>query len=63
MTVAEETDLRVCGKCGRPQCRDCWDFSNGQCGRCHWIVEDLPEALRPYVVAAPAGGSERSGRY
>jgi hypothetical protein len=60
MTPAEETDLRVCGKCGRPQCRECWDFSNGQCSRCQWTVEDLPEALREFVIT-PAH-VERSGR-
>jgi hypothetical protein len=53
MATAEEADLRVCGKCGRPQCRDCWDFANGQCSRCQWVVEDLPELLRAFV-AAPA---------
>ena len=51
--TAEETDLRVCGKCGRPQCRECWDFANGQCSRCHWIVDDLPEQLRPFLAGAP----------
>ncbi len=53
MTPAEDTDLRVCGKCGRPQCRDCWDFSNGQCSRCQWTVEDLPESLRAFAVGSP----------
>ncbi len=51
--TAEETELRVCGKCGRPQCRECWDFANGQCSRCHWIVGDLPEQLRPFMAGAP----------
>ena len=50
---AEEADLRMCGKCGRPQCRGCWDFANGQCSRCHWIVDDLPEPLRPFMAAPP----------
>ena len=60
MAAAEEADLRVCGKCGRPQCRDCWDYSNGQCSRCQWTVQDLPEALRDFIInPAPA---ERSGR-
>jgi hypothetical protein len=52
-STAEATDLRVCGKCGRPQCRDCWDYANGQCSRCHWIVDDLPEPLRPFMGASP----------
>jgi hypothetical protein len=59
--TAEETDLRVCGKCGRPQCRVCWDFSNGQCSRCHWIVDDLPEQLRPFM--AVSSRPERSRHY
>jgi hypothetical protein len=50
MTPAEDIDLRVCGKCGRPQCRECWDFANGQCSRCHWVLADLPEHLRPFVT-------------
>jgi len=54
LASAEETDLRVCGKCGRPQCRDCWDYANGQCTRCQWTIADLPESLRPFAVAAPA---------
>ena len=54
LAAAEESDLRVCGKCGRAQCRDCWDFANGQCSRCRWTIADLPEALRPYALAPPA---------
>lgn len=48
-TPAQESDLRPCRNCGRPQCRDCWDAANGECSRCHWTIEDLPESLRPYV--------------
>lgn len=51
-TPAQEADLRPCRKCGRPQCRDCWDAANGQCSRCHWTIEDLPESLRPYILTA-----------
>jgi len=50
MISAQEADLRACKKCGRPQCRDCWDSANGQCSRCQWTVEDLPESLRAYVI-------------
>ena len=50
MTTSEKADLRVCGHCGRPQCRDCWDQTNGQCSRCRWIIPDLPEKLRPYML-------------
>ena len=52
LTPAAEADLRACRKCGRPQCRDCWDDANGQCSRCHWTIEDLPEGLRRYLPAA-----------
>jgi hypothetical protein len=52
MTPAEQTDLRPCRNCGRPQCRECWDTANGQCGRCQWTMEDLPEALRAYTVGS-----------
>ncbi len=62
MGTSEEADLRVCGNCGRPQCRACWDFANGQCSRCQWIVDDLPEQLRDYLVA-PAQRVERPRRY
>lgn len=55
MATPEKADLRVCGKCGRPQCRECWDFANGQCSRCQWIVEDLPEPLRPFMSTSRSG--------
>jgi len=45
-TLASATDLRACGKCGRPQCRACWDFTNGRCSHCDWVVADLPGPLR-----------------
>jgi hypothetical protein len=51
-TPAQETDLRACRKCGRPQCRECWDSANGQCSRCQWTIEDLPDSLRPYILGA-----------
>jgi hypothetical protein len=47
---AQEADLRPCRKCGRPQCRECWDTANGQCSRCGWTIEDLPQSLRPYTL-------------
>lgn len=53
---AEEVDLRACRKCGRTQCRECWDSANGQCSRCQWTIEDLPESLRPYILASPSEG-------
>jgi len=54
MTPAEETDLRPCRNCGRPQCRECWDTANGQCSRCQWTIEDLPGALKFYMPSADA---------
>ncbi len=45
----EETELRNCPKCGRPQCRDCWDDANGVCSRCQWLLPSLPDALKTYM--------------
>lgn len=47
-------DLRACGNCGRPQCRECWDYANGQCGHCGWVVSQLPPALERYMKREPA---------
>ena len=44
-TPASRVELRACGKCGRPQCRDCWDYANGRCTNCRWLVRDLPKQL------------------
>lgn len=44
-----EADLRACGNCGRPQCRDCWDVTNGRCSHCGWLVDDLPAQLKVYL--------------
>jgi hypothetical protein len=52
-TTSEQADLRGCGQCGRTQCRECWDYANGQCSRCNWIMHDLPETLRPYMLKPP----------
>jgi hypothetical protein len=48
-------DLRACANCGRPQCRECWDYANGQCSHCGWILADLPPALKRYMF--PEGQS------
>lgn len=53
LTTSDKVDLRGCGRCGRTQCRECWDTLNGQCSRCNWVIDDLPEALRPYMLKAP----------
>lgn len=62
LTPAREIDLRACRKCGRPQCRACWDAANGQCSRCRWTVEELPESLRPYVLPGPGNEAAVSSR-
>jgi hypothetical protein len=52
---ADHADLRECGRCGRPQCRLCWDYANGQCSRCSWLVRDLPPQLRSYMLQGHTG--------
>ena len=47
---AEDVDLRACRRCQRPQSTLAWDLNNGQCARCGWVVEDLPERLVPYLT-------------
>jgi hypothetical protein len=57
LSAAAEVNLRACGRCGRAQCKDCWDYANGQCTHCGWVVSDLPDKLKVYVSArepAPA---------
>jgi hypothetical protein len=56
MKTAEEADLRCCAGCGRPMCRECWDYVNGQCQHCDWLVSDLPPALRPYMLRPGQSG-------
>ncbi|WP_188552746.1 hypothetical protein [Edaphobacter dinghuensis] len=46
MASFDQADLRLCGRCRRPQCRDCWDNLNGECSRCGWVIADLPESLK-----------------
>lgn len=63
LTPAAETDLRACRKCGRPQCRDCWDAANGQCSRCRWTIEDLPETLRAFTPSETKDESRAPSRH
>ncbi|MGH9397116.1 MAG: hypothetical protein ACRD18_09740 [Terriglobia bacterium] len=51
-TLAAEADLRACRRCGRPHCRDCWDFANGECSHCRWVIDDLPPQLTIYMASA-----------
>lgn len=66
LTQAEEVELRPCRNCGRPQCRSCWDSANGQCNRCGWVVEDIPESLRALMISpaqvAPSARPSQSHR-
>ncbi|HZS50077.1 MAG TPA: hypothetical protein VFA54_04400 [Bryobacterales bacterium] len=55
LAEAADADLRACANCGRPQCRPCWDFANGQCSRCQWTVDDLPEGLKMYMLPGEPG--------
>ena len=43
--AADQADLRACPKCRRPQCRECWDFANGECARCGAALPNLPPSL------------------
>jgi hypothetical protein len=61
---AGETDLRECRQCGWTMCKRCWDYHNGQCSHCEWIVPDLPAALNAFIGrrgTAP-GGAARAER-
>lgn len=50
---ANEADLRECGQCRWPMCKRCWDYHNGACAHCGWVMPDLPPALQPFMTAAP----------
>ena len=56
---AKERDLRGCRRCGRPQCRQCWDFLNGSCVRCQWTIPDLPAPLARFLTASAEAGPVR----
>lgn len=61
MATAGDADLRPCGRCGRTQCRACWDYVNGQCSRCQWLADDLPPQLREYMAPAAAARTAIKG--
>jgi hypothetical protein len=54
MASPEQADLHNCGHCRRPQCRDCWDQTNGECSRCGWTMPDLPQSLKAVAANLPA---------
>jgi hypothetical protein len=45
---ASKCDLRHCKHCHFVFCRACWDYENGKCTNCNWVVPDVPPALRPF---------------
>lgn len=61
LTPSTHADLRTCGRCGRPQCRHCWDMANGACNRCHWRPAGLPPTLAEFLEdeSFPEGESLR----
>ena len=58
---AEQVDLRACPNCRRMQCRDCWDFNNGECERCRAPLPDLPASLT-MTIAKVAEEFQNFGR-
>ena len=60
LTSFTERDLRNCGRCGRPQCREDWDGANGECLRCGWVCPDLPASLRSIAVSVTGIGGRFS---
>lgn len=56
------TDLRDCGQCHWPMCRRCWDYYNGICQRCEWVIPDLPPRLAPFVRRARRRDRDRAHR-
>jgi len=46
---ASNCDLRSCGDCPWPMCTQCWDFGNGLCPRCRWMIGNLPHSLEQCV--------------
>jgi hypothetical protein len=58
---AQETDLRECGQCRWPMCKRCWDYFNGGCQRCDWVIPSLPPAMLPFVRQMRPRGAPRPG--
>jgi len=59
LASAEQVDLRLCPHCRRLECRDCWDFGNGECARCGQALPHLPESLTMAVAQIPEEISAR----
>jgi hypothetical protein len=54
-----ETDLRACGRCRWTMCRRCWDYYNGRCTHCDWLMPALPDSLNRFL-SAPGDGDRRA---
>ena len=46
---AQETDLRECRQCHWSTCKRCWDYHNGRCLHCDWVIRNLPRQLRLFI--------------
>ncbi len=57
--TADAVDLRGCPNCRRAQCRDCWDFNNGECARCGAALPELPASLSMTVPQTVVNGALR----
>jgi hypothetical protein len=60
MRDARAADLRECGHCNLPMCTRCWDYYNGQCQRCGWIMPDLTAELAPFLLPTGPVGRRRA---
>ena len=59
---SHEADLRECGQCRWAMCKRCWDFHNGQCSHCSWLIPDMPADLYTFLGPRPASGSRGMAR-
>ena len=58
---AHAQKLRECGQCHWPTCQRCWDYYNGVCQRCEWVMPDLPPELAPFVKRSKSTKKSSSG--
>jgi hypothetical protein len=58
-----EADLRACGRCRWTMCRRCWDYHNGRCTHCDWLIPELPGGLARFMTAGGGGGGAGDPRY
>src|SRR5262249_51430274 len=55
---AREADLRECGQCHCAMCKRCWDFHNGQCSHCDWVIPDMPSQLYAFITPRPVSANQ-----